>query len=207
MTSEMYTKVDNHVEQAQGRAVWQYKDQEGWDKWLEIHVERTQFLENVYYDLLTKRDLTNATGEQLRLLGLDYDLTQLLNEGEEDFRARIRVEISLLKSSGQVPVLNFNLSRLVTPRAISLKQIFPLKILMWIFVDTFEDFTEEELNRIHTTMDDVKAAGVGLDIGLQLNNNSFIVSDNPAGGDVGEGVATLPDGSNGGAFIKTVAFC
>ena len=71
-------------------------------------------------------------------------------------------------------------------------------------MDDFGDLTPEEITRIDLVMQDVKAAGVGLEIGLQLIGNAFIVSDNPAGGPVGQGVATLPDGSDGGAFVKSL---
>lgn len=205
MTDEMYAKIDDHVDIAKERQVYQYKGLPNWENLLTAHVERIQFLENIYYQLLTERDLSNAVGAQLDLLGLDYNLTRNASETDEDFRARIGVEIALLKGFGQVSVLNTNLSRLVTPRAISLKQIFPLKILMWIFVDDFGDITTEEAERIQRTMDDVKAAGVGLEIGLQLNSSAFEFSSTLGGGESGKGFATTLGGTDGGAFTKSLS--
>ena len=204
MTDEMYDEINDHVEIALGRQVYQYKAGVNWNKLIQSHVERYQIQEDVQFQLLTERDLTNAVGVQLELLGADYKLTRDGSESDEDFRARIRVEISLLRGNGQVPVIIFSLQRLVEPRAISLNQIFPLKILMWIFVDEFNEITQDEIDRINLTMEDVKAAGVGLDVGLQLNNNAFKVAPTASGGAAGEGVATLIDGSDGGAFVKSI---
>ena len=204
MSEEMYAPIDDHIEQAKGRAVWQYKDKPNWDAGREIYAQRIQILEDILGKLLTERSLSAAVGVQLDRYAADYNLERLPGESDEDFRSRIRVEINLLRSAGQHPILVFNLNRLVAPRQTSIRQIFPLKILAWIFVDDFGDFTAEELARIDSVMQDVKAAGVNLEIGLQLNNNAFIVSDNPSGGAAGQGVATLPDGSDGGAFVKSI---
>ncbi len=75
---------------------------------------------------------------------------------------------------------------------------------MQIFVNDFDEFSISDLDVINLTMQSIKAAGVGLEVGLQLIGNVFIVSDNPLGGAAGEGVATLIDGSDGGAFVKSV---
>jgi hypothetical protein len=203
MTAEMYTKIDNHVEIAKARQVYQYKNLPNWENLLTIHVERLQYLENVYYQLLTERSLSTAVGVQLDLLGLDYNLTRNASESDEDFRARIGVEISALQSFGQVSVLNTNLLRLVAPRAISLKQIFPLKILMWIFVDDVNEFTTEEEERIERTMQEVKAAGVGLEVFTQLSAG-FQFSSTLLSGDPNRGFATTIGGTDGGAFAKII---
>lgn len=204
MTEEMYAPIDNHIEQAKGRSVWQYKDKANWDAGREIWAQRIQILEDVLWKLLTERSLTNSVGVQLDLYLADYGLERLPGESDEDFRARGRVEINLLRSAGQHPVLVFNLNRLVDGRQTSIKQIFPLKILAWIFVDDFGDLSAGELARIDNVMQEVKAAGVGLDIGLQLNSGAFIVSDNPSGGPAGQGVATILSGDDGGAFVKSI---
>lgn len=204
MPEEFYTKIDNHAEIAKGRQVYQYKGKENWEKLLTVHVGRLQNIEDVLHDMLTRRNLTNGAGVLLDLEGADLLLTRNPGESDADFLARIQVEINLLKGFGQTPVLISNLTRLIQPLTHSLKQIFPLKILMWIFVDDFGDLTPEEIARIDLVMQDVKAAGVGLEIGLQLIGNAFIVSDNPAGGPAGQGAATLPDGSDGGAFVKSL---
>lgn len=199
----MYEKIDNHVEIAQDRQVWQYKKLPNWDALIDIHVSRVQGMEDVQFKFLTDLLLINAVGAQLDLWGEDYNL---LREGEsdDDFRARILVTINLLRKSGQVSALLTNLQNLVPLNDIALVQVFPLTVLMWIFVDDFGDITSEEAARINSTMQEVKAAGIRLDIGLQLKSTAFIVSKNPAGGLAGEGVATSPAGTDGGAFVKSL---
>lgn len=203
MIEEMYEPIDDHVDQAKGRAVWQYKGKPNWDALHEIHIQRIQILEDLNSRLLIEQSLSNAVGVQLDLFAADYGLTRN-GLSDEDFRVEIRTKINLLRSSGQVNVLLFNLQRLVDDRQVFLQQIFPLTLLMWIFVDDFGDISSEEANRIDAAMQEIKAAGVGLEIGLQLNASAFIVSDNPLGGPAGQGVATLLDGSDGGAFVKSI---
>lgn len=203
MTDEMYEPIDDHVDQAKERAVWQYKGKSNWDALHEIHVQRIQILEDLNSRLLVEQSLSNAVGVQLDLFGADYGLSRN-GASDEDFRVEIKTKLNLLRSSGQVNVLLFNLQRLVDGRQVSLQQVFPLTLLMWIFVDDFGDITSEEAARINAAMQEIKAAGVGLEIGLQLNASAFIVSDNPLGGPAGQGVATLPDGLDGGAFVKSI---
>jgi len=199
----MIIPVDTHVQDAKGRAVWQYKNKSEWDALTEIHAERMQVLENVLEQILIERSLTRSIGVQLDRYGADF---KVFREGDndEDFRLRIRVTINILKSFGEVNSLLFNLERLVFPRTVSLNQVFPLLILMFVSVTDFGEISDEALAMVDKTMQLIKAAGVGLEIGLQLVGNAFIVSDNPSGGAAGEGVATLIDGSDGGAFVKSI---
>lgn len=204
MTAEMYEKKTDYIETSKDLAVWQYRDKTNWDAGREIWAQRIQILEDILHEMLNKRALSTSEGVQLDLWGSNYGLTRNENETDAEFRTRILVELSALKSIGQVSSLNFNLSRLVSPRAIALRQIFPLHVLMWIFVDDFSEIPEEDLRTIDTVMQSIHAAGVRLDIGLQLNTSTFTVTDNPLNGTSGEGVATLADGSDGGAFVKSI---
>jgi len=203
MTEEMIQPIDDHVDQAKNRAVWQYKGKANWDALTEVHAERIQVLEDVLEQVLKERALSSSVGVQLDRFGADYNIDRE-GQNDDDFRARINIGINLLRSSGQVNNLLVNFQRLVGTRQIAIQQIFPLALLMWIFVNDFGEISGDELNRINLTMQSVKAAGVGLEVGLQLIGNAFIVSDSPSGGAAGEGVATLPDGSDGGAFVKSI---
>lgn len=204
MTEPMIEPITDHVDQAKGRAVWQYKGKSNWDALSEVHTERIQVLEDILEQVLNERSLTNSVGVQLDRFGADFKVFRD-GDNDSDFRLRISIEINLSRSAGQVNVLIFNLARLVSPRDVSLKQIFPLTILMRIFVTDFSEFSVSDLEMINLTMQAIKAAGVGLEVGLELIGNAFIVSDNPSGGPAGQGVATLIDGSDGGAFVKSVA--
>lgn len=203
MTDEMYKPIDDHVDQAKGRAVWQYKGKPNWDALHKIHIQRIQILEDINNRLLVEQSITNAVGKQLNLIADDYGIIRN-GKTDEDLRIEIRTKINLLRSSGQVNILLFNLDRMTNGLSVALRQIFPLALLMWIFVDDFGDITNEEAVRINTAMQEIKAAGVGLEIGLQLNATAFIVAPTISGGPAGEGVATLLDGSDGGAFIKSL---
>lgn len=202
MISEMYEPINDHVDQAKARAVWQYKGKANWDALHEIHIQRIQILEDINNRLLVEQSLSNSVGVQLDLFAADYDLFRE-GKSDDDFMVEIRTKINLLRSAGQVNVLLFNLGRLAAGRLVALRQIFPLALLMWILVDDFGDISAEEASRINAAMQEIKAAGVGLEIGLQLNN-AFIAAPTILGGAAGEGAATVLDGSDGGAFVKSL---
>jgi len=201
---EMIQPIDDHVDQAQDRAVWQYKGKANWDALTEIHVERMQVLEDVLQQMLVDRSLRNSEGVQLDRFGADYSVTRLPGESDASYRQQIFIKINLLRSAGLVDDLVVNIQTIVNPRSVALQQVFPLLILITVFVDDFGEISTELAERVNETMQTLKAAGVGLEVGLQLNSSAFIVSDNPAGGNPGEGVATLLDGSDGGAFVKSL---
>ena len=203
MTEEMYIKIDNHVEAAQGREVWQFRNKTTRDALMEIWVERQQAREDVIWQLLTERSLETAIGAQLDLLGANFN-SYRNGLSDDDFRAQIILDINLLYSSGQVNVLVNSLTALSGYYS-TLNQVFPLALLMHIYVDDFGDITSTEAQRINDAMQKLKAAGVRLDIGIQLTqSNVFIVSSNPLGGEAGQGVATAIDGLDGGAFVKSL---
>lgn len=204
MTEEMYTPITDHIEQAKARSVWQYKDKQNWDAGREIYAQRIQILEDTLWKLLTERALSSSVGVQLDLFAADYNIERLSGELDEDLRVRVRIKINLLRSSGQTSVLIFNLNSIASPRQTSLKQIFPLKILCWIFVDDFSEISADELERINNVMQEVKAAGVGLEVNLQLNNTGFLFSFTLSPGTAGRGFATTIGGTDGGAFAELI---
>jgi len=208
----MIQPINDHVDQAKKRAVWQYKGKANWDALTEVHAERMQVFEGILEQLLKERSLTNSVGVQLDRYGADYNIFRE-GQSDDDFRAIINSGINLLRSSGQVNSLLVNLQRLVGERLlagkrrVALHQVFPLTVLMWVFVDDFGEISTDKLNKGNLIMQSVKAAGVRLEIGLQLNGSTFkgfIVAPSSSGGADEEGVATLPDGSDGGAFVKSI---
>lgn len=197
MTEEMYVKIEDHEAEIKARQVWQYKDQEIFDKLLQAYAESRQEYEDILFQLLTERALSNAKGVTLDRLGEYY---QVERNGLSDavYRNIIITTLSRLQAAGQIEILLDALRITSQNPDVSLLQVFPAAILMTIFVTAFgETPAPAELNAI---MQAVKAAGVKLDIAEQLQVSAFIFSDNVGGGNAGEGFSAFSSGDGGGAF-------
>lgn len=197
--AEMYDQILTHSDDAKNRQVWQYKGKENLDKIIEIHAERIQLLENVLYEVLTKRAISTGSGEQLDRLGEFLDVPR---DGVSDgvYRINLSSAASKLRKAGQVEILLDTLRAVTEIDDVSLLQVFPASLLMHVFVDDFTDIENQET--VNTQMQKVKAAGINLDIGLQLNSSVFRFSDSLLGGTAGEGFATTTTSEDGGTFAR-----
>lgn len=194
--TEIYSKITTHEDDAKDRQVWQYEDADNFNSLIEIHANRMQLIENALWDLLRLRAISTATGTQLDRVGEYY---QVLRSGDTDtvYRSRIISEINRVQKAGQVEIMLSSLRSLSGQDDVTLIQVFPCALLMHILVDDISDVTNQDT--ILNTMDGVKAAGVSLDIGLQVSN-PFVFSNSPLGGATGTGFSTVADGTGGGVF-------
>ena len=197
MADEMYDKIDDHESEIKERQVWQYKGQENWEKLLQAYAESRQDYENILFQLLTQRALSNAQGITLDRIG---EFFQVLRNGRTDpiYRSAIATTVSRLQSAGQIEVLLDALRILAQNTNVSLLQVFPATVLMTIFVDAFGE-TLGTVN-LNVSMQLIKAAGVKLDIAEQLNATAFIFSGDVGGGASGDGFSGVATGDGGGAF-------
>lgn len=203
MTSEMYEKIGDHESAIKDRQVWQYENKENWDKLLELYAETRQDYENILWQLLTERALSNAVGVTLDRIG-EFYLVERNGLPDNLYRNLIITTLSRLQAAGQVEVLLDALRLLALNENVSLAQVFPAGVLMHIFVTSFGDTpSPAELN---ATMQLVKAAGVKLVIAEQITSNSPFVPTYGTllPGDPGKGFATQLDGSDGGSFSSII---
>lgn len=196
--AEMYELITTHEEDAKDRQVWQYESSDNFNSLIKIHADRMQILEDVLNDLLTLRSVSAAEGVQVDKNGEYYQVTRD-GDNDTDYRARQKSEVGRVQRAGQVEILLSSLRSLSDQPNVSLIQVFPATNLMHIFVDDLEDVTDQQA--IKAEMDRIKAAGVNLVIGVQLNSSAFVFqSDSASGGSNNSGFATLIDGSDGGNF-------
>jgi len=203
MTDEMYDKITDHEAEIKARQVWQYENKEIFDKLLEAYAESRQEYENILWQLLTERGLSNAVGVTLDRIGEYY---QADRNGLPDnlYRNLIITTLSRLQSAGQIEVLLDSLRILSLNPDVALTQVFPAGIIMHIFVSAFGDTpSPTELN---ATMQLVKAAGVKLVIVEQTTSNSAFVPTYGTllPGDAGKGFSVALDGSDGGSFSTII---
>lgn len=197
--AEMYEKITTHSEDAKKRQVWQFENKQNFDDLIDIHASRIQILEDILWELLTLRAISTGSGIQLDLLAEILDLERN-GKTDADFKAELFSSLSLKRKAGQVNVLIDTLKLLANNDNVVLIQAFPGHVIMHILVDDFTDIDDQDI--IAKSMDKIKAGGINLDVGLQLNSGSFFFSDSLIGGGAGEGFATLLDGSDGGIFAR-----
>ena len=200
---EMYDKINEHEAEIKARQVWQYENKEIFDKLLAAYAESRQEYEDILWQLLTERALSNAIGVTLDKIGEYY---QVERNGLSDslYRNLIITTISRLQSAGQIEVLLDALRILSLNPDVALSQIFPAGIIMHIFVSSFgETPNPTELN---ATMQLVKAAGVKLVIVEQTTSNRGFIPTYGAllPGDAGKGFSVALDGSDGGSFSSII---
>lgn len=90
----------NHVAEADALLIEQFKNKKIIGGFLDACVRRLQELEGVYFDLIDKRILENATGDQVdKLGGLVGELR--LGRDDDDFKTSIRIRIRVNTSQGR----------------------------------------------------------------------------------------------------------
>ncbi len=199
--AEPYEIITTHSDDAKDRQVWQYEESDNFNKLIEIHAERMQILENALYDLLRFRAISTASGIQLDRLG-EYYLVTRDGDSDNGYRSRIITEIARVQQAGQVEPILTSLRTLSNQSDVSLLQLFPATLIGYIYVDVFGDIADPDI--LAEIMDGVKAAGVKLDVAVQLKSSAFIFSDSILGGVSGTGFATQLDGSDGGTFARII---
>ena len=197
--AEMYEKITTHVEDAKNRQVWQFAGKEKFETIIEINIERIQDLENIIFDLLAKRSISNSSGAQLDVIG-EYLGLERGNLSDERYKADLFSSINKNKSAGQVNVLNTSLKYLTGIDSIILYQLFDGHVMMTVLVDSFDDVENQSI--IYSTIQEIRAGGINIDITIELKSNYFTFSESLSGGNSGEGFATLLDGSDGGIFTR-----
>lgn len=93
------TQVLDHAARARARLLEQFRDVRGLGIILDALNAQTQALADVFWALFTERDLENAEGEQLDVIG------RVLKEpragfADSPYRERLRAKIRVLRSSG-----------------------------------------------------------------------------------------------------------
>jgi hypothetical protein len=193
-------KIDNHIDQAQDRQVVRWKGLTNEDKIIKIRVARLQVLEDLLFEMLDGRAISNASGAQLDGIGEFYgDQGARANRTDDEYRAFLLTLPAKLRQAGQVNVLLDSLANL-TGSPVTLIQSFPRVVLMHIYVDA--PISADSQTSILAAMESIKAYGVNLEIGQQLNYSAFIFSNNVSGGNSGEGFSSTATGEDGGIFVS-----
>lgn len=92
---------DQHANQALSNLIQFFRDKNRIAALMDSYSAQAQELEQVFWDLLTKRYLSNATGVNLEALGLIVGETRQ-GRLDEAYRAAIRVRVLVNRSNGRI---------------------------------------------------------------------------------------------------------
>ncbi len=182
-------EIEDHYERAITRLLAEFQNKPRLAALLAILIKPIQELEGVFWDLKIKRTLDEAEGAQLDLIG------RILLEprgplDDEDYRAVLRVKITVLRSSGRAPEL-MHICEILTGNEYRLTEFFPAAILVDIFTTPLFD-----PRLIKRFLQQAKSAGVRIDLGFG-GANTIRWSSTIGGGGYGRVASTLSGGGLG----------
>lgn len=120
----MTEKIETHVEDAENRLVTQYKNKTNFKDIIDVFSQRDQDLEDVFDDLLEKRNIYTAEGVQLDKLGEILNTPrQSLND--DDYRGLLFIKIGQYNSSGTIEEIISLVNAFVRPEKLEYFEYFP----------------------------------------------------------------------------------
>jgi len=154
MAGELITKFDDHALRV-SRFIEQWRDKPDLVAWLKTYLDQMQDIEDALFEILLERNLDDAVGVQLTILG---DLVQQprTTSVDEDFRTAIRARILINLSSG-TPEDLIQLLRLLLPasEAFEFRDEPPAQLRM-----TIVDPTAANVDLLVSLLDEADLGGV-----------------------------------------------
>lgn len=197
-----FEEKTNYVDQALGRQVWQWKGNPNTDAVIEINADRIQKIEVVLNQIINGRNLDDAVGIQLDLIGSTYgEAGERGGRTDDEYRAYLRILPAQLRQAGQHEVLVQALVNLTGAIRIETTYYFPRAMLLCAVVPDVSAITNPA--QINESMQSIHAEGINLNIGLKEETGNFTFSADDSGNvPLNSGFASADDGSDGGTFIK-----
>lgn len=193
MTTE---KIETHVADAQARLTSLFKNSEDLKTLIGLNAKRTQDVEDVLFDLLVKRMLDAAEGEQLDVLGIHVGEDRL-GRSDTDYVDALGVRILVNTSKGNEPRLLLIARLFADPALLSITDLFPAAMIVNLTDGT------GDVSRLNSLLRDAKSAGVGMTL-LQITANPFTMSAILESGADGAHIANDRFTSAGSTFLTDV---
>ncbi len=166
----------DHVARAIGVLLQQLRETARFPKLVEILVRPIQELEDVFWDLYTKRRLDTALGAQLDVIGRIVK-EERAGLGDEDYRALLRIKIRVLLSKGTGPNL-IEIARLfLLSDDFTYDEHYPAAVEMTIYEPT----AAGRVGFLSRLLHKAKSGGVRIDVVDSTDPDVMIWSD-PARG-------------------------
>ena len=189
------TKINNFDELARTRMLQQFKAEcsPNLDNLVNIFIQEIQEIEDQLFELLDKRNVVDAEGAQLDILG---DIVGINREGRDDteYRAAIQVQIQVNNTGGQEPAIAALLGVLTAALTIDIIEVFPAGLDISIDAQDVSTSTIQLLRK-----------AIAATISLQFSQ--VAVGETPfafAGASVGDGFGNLVTPTDGGLFAFVI---
>lgn len=172
------TKKTDHVTEAQGNFIEQFKGKTNLDALMAAWVQQVQDLEDALFEIRDETNIDNAVGVQLdvlgRIVGVDRE-----GRTDADFRVAINARIGLNIGSGTIEEI--------------LEQIVALGATNIEFLDVYPAAFDIEINdavtngsEIANVVNDAKPAAVRASVTWHESTNPFLFGVSGQGFDQGE---------------------
>lgn len=148
-------RFPDHVEQGLELLLEQFKGKPRIAAWLKSYLRQCQLLEDATYDVIIKRLIDNAEGDQLDVIGRIVG-EERLGRTDAIFKLFISARIRINRSKGAIQDLIDVLS-IVSETAYRLDELFPASIHI-----EFGAVPETDPVLLFGMMHDTKAGGIGL---------------------------------------------
>ena len=182
--------ITNIVDRARARMLEQFKTDcaPNLDNLLSIFMQEVQELENQVGLLFEERNVTDAEGAQLDIIG---SIVGIDREGRSDteYRDAIQVQIQVNNTGGQEASIAALLGVLTAATIIDIREVFPAGL------DIFINSSELSLNTIQSLRKAVAAT-----VSIQFSQTNALTPFAFAGDSVGDGFGNLVTPTDGGAF-------
>lgn len=192
----MSDPINNHSDAGVERLIQQYKEKPSLEAILRSLIDQIQDAEDAYQQLLNFRSIDNAFGQTLDLIGSIVGATRLTGESDDNFRLRIRYQVSLNTSEGQ-PERVLDSYRLITGESfVLIQELYPAAVSV---SSAFAFADQAEVDRVLAVVESVAPAGVRVDyLGVFDATEPFAFQ----GVASGAGFGTVTDANVGGKFAK-----
>lgn len=187
---------ENHVEEGLAYLMYQYRGLPNMVGYITPFLEQIQELETVAWQLMLLKDLQEAVGDQLDLIGRIVDREREARD-DDTYRLWLRAQILINRSSG-TPEEMMTLARLVTRadlNEVNLLDWYPARFAVYASVP----MTDEDAATLLELLLLAKSGGVAVFLEYATEEISFVFD----GGD-GAGFGDSTDPSVGGAFASVV---
>ena len=164
-------KILDHSLSAKEVALEQFKNSSSLNNIISIISKQLDILEDELWNLIDKRSIETATGEQLDEIGIIVGESRL-GRTDSEYRAAIQTRITINNAGGDRNTIIFIAKQLTGATKITLIESFPGKL--FLFFEGFSSIDYSQMDRIRENI--LRAMPVGVDLYLSPmdNGNDFL---------------------------------
>lgn len=169
-------KITDHAALALGRLPNRFALASQFRDLIELVGDRHQEIEDMLVNLLEKRSLSNAVGQQLDRAGQILNVGREIGESDSAYRSRLFSATAQLEKSGEVESIIEVFNFLYSPVSTVYDEIYPAAFVLTAHLATdAEDPETDQYN--YVAIQSIKAGGVDFYITIAPDSNYLYLSD------------------------------